>query len=101
MLLGLHPNLFIAMNPGILKANQIDEATCGQLEIINPAGMKEILPLPRGDALTVFGKTTDDHKPQKRLALQQSPPRRITRRHLGIYSKLAASASVGAILKTD
>ena len=38
---------------------------------------------------------------QKRLSRWQRPPRRITNGYLGIYSKLAASAAEGAILKAD
>ena len=38
---------------------------------------------------------------QERLSKWHRPPRKITKGYLGIYSKLAASAAEGAILKTD
>jgi dihydroxy-acid dehydratase len=42
-----------------------------------------------------------DDELQARLSKWQSPPRKITNGYLGIYSKLAASAAEGAILKID
>jgi len=42
-----------------------------------------------------------DNELQDRLSSWQRPPRKITNGYLGIYSKLAASAAEGAILKTD
>ena len=38
---------------------------------------------------------------QERLSKWHRPPRKITTGYLGIYSKLAASAAEGAIIKTD
>jgi len=43
----------------------------------------------------------EDDELQKRLSKWQRPPRKITNGFLGIYSKLAASAAEGAILKID
>jgi dihydroxy-acid dehydratase len=42
-----------------------------------------------------------DDELQARLSKWQRPPRKITNGYLGIYSKLAASAAEGAILKID
>ena len=42
-----------------------------------------------------------DDELQERLSKWQKPPRKITAGYLGIYSKLAASAAEGAILKSD
>jgi dihydroxy-acid dehydratase len=42
-----------------------------------------------------------DDELQARLSNWQRPPRKITKGYLGIYSKLAASAAEGAILKVD
>jgi dihydroxy-acid dehydratase len=42
-----------------------------------------------------------DDELQARLSKWQRPPRKITNGYLGIYSKLAASAAEGAILKAD
>jgi dihydroxy-acid dehydratase len=38
---------------------------------------------------------------QARLSKWQKPPRKVTKGYLGIYSKLAASAAEGAIIKAD
>jgi dihydroxy-acid dehydratase len=38
---------------------------------------------------------------QARLSKWRRPPRKITKGYLGIYSKLAASAAEGAVLKID
>jgi dihydroxy-acid dehydratase len=42
-----------------------------------------------------------DDELQNRLSKWQRPPRKITKGYLGLYSKLAASAAEGAILKVD
>jgi dihydroxy-acid dehydratase len=42
-----------------------------------------------------------DEELQGRLSKWHRPPAKITTGYLGIYSKLAASAAEGAILKTD
>ncbi len=42
-----------------------------------------------------------DEDLQERLSKWHRPARKITKGYLGIYSKLAASAAEGAILKTD
>jgi len=43
----------------------------------------------------------NDEELQERLSKWHRPPAKITRGYLGIYSKLAASAAEGAILKID
>lgn len=42
-----------------------------------------------------------DEDLQERLPKWHRPPAKITKGYLGIYSKLAASAAEGAVLKTD